>query len=256
MGNHSKGTLVIFLFLLLFNSCDEYAPLAPNQTSFGITGVVMDNKGNILRDVKVYCLYHYTYLPVYSTLPKQPEFFSPDSFSHNLYQNFPNPVYNSSFLRYSIPEDLNVEFTLSEVISGKEKFRFSEFQNAGLYQYHFNEIVSQLQLRNGLYNIKLRTLKDGQLRYENEKRMFIVSDVGQPNDITNGIGEYLFDYQSAFFGDSVVATSDGSYQYTITLTDNVNLLFIKEGYLPELLNVTIYPEVLFNRDVILHREEK
>lgn len=255
MGNHSKGTLVIFLFLLLFNSCDEYGPLEPNQTRFGITGVVMDDKGNVLSDVKVYCLYNYTYLPVYSMLPKHPEFFSPDSFSHNLYQNFPNPVYNSSFLRYSLPEDMNVEVTLTEKISGKVVDSFSGFKNAGLYQHHFNEIVSQLQLRNGLYNIKLRTLKDGQVRYENEKRMIIVSDVGQPNVITNAKGEFLFDYKSAFVGDSVVATGDGSYSYIYILPDNINLLFTKEGYLPELLNVTIYPEILFNRDVILQREE-
>ena len=118
----------------------------------------MDESGNTISGVKVYYLFNYYYIPNLTATDKPMNETEVDSFGYALYQNFPNPVYNSSFIRYSLAADMNIELTVKESFSGTVKYTYSGFNFYGLYQHHFDEIVSSLQLENGCYLIVLKAI--------------------------------------------------------------------------------------------------
>ncbi|MEW6006011.1 MAG: hypothetical protein AB1695_11925 [Stygiobacter sp.] len=247
----------IYLFtltaLLFVNCADEI--LNPPTENYGIKGRIMDESGNSISGVKVYYLFNYSYLPKLTTIHKLMNKNDVDSFGYALYQNFPNPVYNSSFIRYSLAADMNIELTVKEDFTGKVKYTNSGFNSYGLYQYHFNEIVNSLQLENGSYTIILKVSKNGTLKYEAKKKMFVISDIGKPNSLSDKNGQYFIDYKKACIGDTLLYSTDGEHIFPDIINNYVNLLFKKDGFLPEIISTRLYSSVLLNRDVILKSEQ-
>ncbi len=100
----SQIVLLVFLLLspLTLWTCKE-GPTAPNPNVYaGITGTVYDTSGTCLDSVRIFCLFNFSYYPTASTREKSLIFKinKPDTFGFNLYQNFPNPVQNTTFLRF------------------------------------------------------------------------------------------------------------------------------------------------------------
>lgn len=242
------------LAALLFVSCDDEI-LTPPVEDYGINGRIMDESGNPISGVKVYYLFNYYYIHNLIATDKPMNEAEVDSFGYDLYQNFPNPVYNSSFIRYSLAADMDIELTVKENSTGTIKYTYSGFNSYGLYQHHLDEIVTSFQLENGGYTIELKASKNGTLKYEAEKKMIIISDIGKPNSVSDGNGKYFFDYNKACIGDTLFYTTDGEHIYPNEIYNQVNLLFKKDGFLTETISTTLYPEILLDRDVILKLEE-
>ena len=250
-----KNIVYVFaLAALLFFSCDDEI-LYPPEKNYGINGRIMDESGNPISGVKVYYLFNYYSIPNLPAPDKPMNEAEVDSFGYALYQNFPNPVYNSSFIRYSLAADMDIELTVKECFSGTIKYIYSGYFYYGLYQHHFNEIVNSLQLENGCYSVMLKVSKNGILEYEAEKKMFVISDIGKPNSFSDGSGKYFFDYNKACIGDTLLHTTDGENIYPNVINNQVYLLFKKDGFLTETISTTLYSEILLDRDVILKLEE-
>ena len=250
-----KSIVYIFLVLsLLFIGCNDEILFTPEK-NYGINGRILNESGDPIPGVKIYCLFDYYYIPNL-TIPNKPmNEAEVDSFGYSLYQNFPNPIYNSSFLRYSIASDMDIELTVKECFSGTIKYVYSGYFYYGLYQHHFNEIVNSLQLENGCYSVILKVSKNGIPNYEAEKKMFVISDIGKANSVSDGSGKYIFDYKKACIGDTLFYTTDGENIYPNVIDNQVNLLFKKDGFLTEIVSTTLYSEILLDRDVILKLEE-
>ena len=109
-----KNIVYVFVVLaIFFIGCDEEI-LYPPEKNYGINGRIMDESGNTISGVKVYYLFNYYYIPNLTATDKPMNETEVDSFGYALYQNFPNPVYNSSFIRYSLAADMNIELTVKE----------------------------------------------------------------------------------------------------------------------------------------------
>lgn len=255
-----KPSIIKYLFILIFFyfllSCsDVLCPPDNIEIDSGIKGIVTDTLGQPLENVDVFCLYYFSYLPNEVTqsfsLQKTSKI---DSFAFNLAQNFPNPFSNSTFLRFSLPDKSSVDFKIINRISNKTVYKFSKELNGGYFQYYLKNIVDSLNLLNGPYSYTLNAqLKDGIL-YSDKKELFIISDKGRPNSITDSQGKYVFDYRYTFVGDSVIVNDRKEYLHSINLTNSVYLLFKKNGYYPKTIRVTLYPDVVLTNDIILIEE--
>lgn len=242
------------LIFFIVNSCSDNIVNEPRESS-GVLGMVVDTAGKPIPDVKIFCLYWYDYYPIYPNLNKENfKFFTPGSFDFELKQNFPNPVQNSTFIRFSLPYDCDIKLTIKNKISGQIVYSLNGTYAYGLYQQYLGDIVSNLQLENGNYIITL-TAK-GSLGQEliAEKNLFVVSVFGQPNAITERNGSYFFDYQKAFINDTVFITYVEDNPFPKQISNRVYLYFIKEGYFPSIVSVDLISNFLLRRDVILYKE--
>ncbi len=242
------------LFFLIF-SCSDNIVNEPNET-YGVVGLVVDTAGNPIPDVKIYCLYYKNYLPENPVLFNDNfNFFEPGAFDFELKQNFPNPVYNSTFIRFSLPYAAEIRLTIKNIISGQIVYNITGNYVYGLYQLYLDEIVSNLKLENGNYIVTLvaKGISGDELIAEN--KLFVISDLGEPNTITKKNGFYFFDYQKAFIGDTVFIThTDDSSVFPKKLTNRIYLKFIKEGYYPTTISVDLIPNFLLRRDLLLYNE--
>jgi hypothetical protein len=244
------GLALVFLLI----SCEDDI-VAPVPDNYGLTGRVLDKSGNIITGVKIYCLFNYYYFPN-PEVPNLPyKISSVDSFGNALYQNFYNPVYNSAFVRYSLAADMDIKLVIKEYNTGLIKYNYSGYQYYGLYQHYLNKMVDSLQLENGCYIISLDLSKDGVTQFQDEKKMYVVSDLGAPNSLSDENGRYFFDYNKAFIADTIFYTVDGQNIYPQIIINQINFVFKKDGYLPEKISTELYPDILLGRDVILKEEE-
>ena len=69
----------------------------------------------------------------------------PDHFE--LHQNYPNPFNPSTKIKYSIPEESNVNLTIYNILGQSVKVIISEYQKAGNYEIVFNAV----NLTSGFY---------------------------------------------------------------------------------------------------------
>lgn len=251
----SKSFVVILLLLLLTHSCEEPNINDPGlETKFGISGKVMDENGNNLDGVTVYCLFNNYYFPndifqsdVLECIAQS------DSFAFNLFQNFPNPFYNSSFIRFSIPTASEIEFSIQEKISKKNVYTLTGNYQYGLYQVYLNGIVAEQQLENGNYSMTLKTIKNSNILNKAEKSIFIISDLGKPSCITRKDGIYFFSYKKALIGDTIIYAPNDFYTDTLFITKDINFFFRKNGYKDKIINAVLYPSLLINTDVVMEK---
>ncbi len=226
-----KYYLFCSLLIFIFISCEDEI-VTPLEKKYGIQGRILDENGDAIAGANIYCLFNYSYLPTQELQVLPFNNTEADSFGNALYQNFPNPLYNSSFIRYSLANAMDVELTVKDNSPGNIRYTFSEFQTYGLYQHHLNEIVNSLQLENGAYNISLKVSDNSVVKYKSEKVMFVVSDIGKPNAVSDNQGKFLFNYKDACIGDTIVVTFDGSNLYPEIITNEINLLFKKKDTSP------------------------
>ena len=248
---------LLILFSTSFWSCKD-EPTAPQKPDLdvGLTGIVYDTSGHRLDSVRVYCMFQFDYYPVPSTggTSHLTRVSKPDTFGFNLYQNFPNPVRDSTFIRFSLPDSCSTEFTITDWFS--ESIKYSRFDNLpdGLYQIYIRNLVDSLQLHNGTYRYTLKAKSKTGTLYTDTKKMFILSDLGEPNSTTGVDGSFFFNYKYTFVDDTVAINRVETFSmYYQRLGRVVNLLFERRGYYPEVKGATLNPYIRFTSDVIMMR---
>lgn len=260
------GNLIHFVFLgiIIFSSstlstCTDVSSDPSQSLNAGISGIVYDTSGHRLDSVRIYCLYNFNYYPTAVTKGKTDLFkvSKPDTFGFNLYQNFPNPVQNTTFLRFSLPMTCRIDLSIVDRTNGEKKYSYSDTLRDGLYQLYLNSLVDSLQLHNGPYTYTLMAKSTTGRTYYASKEMFVVSDVGAPNIITGADGIYFFDYKNTFVGDSVAVYSNEFHSiYNVILGKNITLLFERRGYYSLRSDKYLNPNILIHSDVIMIRNNQ
>jgi hypothetical protein len=249
--------LIIFLISILIDlsisSCvGDITP--PTELPFGLSGRVVDTSGVPLSNVQIYCLFNFSYAPNSLSDISFRNKTKVDSFSYLLEQNYPNSVYNSTYIRFSLPSTNRVTISVIQKSTGIEMFNYTNDFDYGLYQYPLINFVTNHQLTNGRYDIYLRADQNGQIKYQANRPMFVISDSGKPNIVTNGSGSYVFNYNDACIGDTLFWTQSGFNIDTTYISNYVYLLFRKEGYYPETRQFDLFPGLTFSQDVIMTKE--
>lgn len=96
--------LIIVVLPILISACSE--PMEPEpQVMNGLTGRVVDSSGVTLDSVNIYCYYHFNpgyNLPYYeASIPNMLK--KTAGFDYSFSGNYPNPVYNSTYIKFSLP---------------------------------------------------------------------------------------------------------------------------------------------------------
>lgn len=246
-------------FMLLASalcSCvqENVAPLI-EEPRYGLYGTVMDSSGRPLDSVRVFCLFSYWFPPeVKGSRFGLTRLSDIDTFSFRLYQNFPNPFSQSTYLRFSLPRYCDIRLTIADRLDGSVKYVYTETLLPGFYQMYLHRLVDSLRLRNGPYTYTLWVNIGQGIHYQATRQMFVISDSGMPNSVSNVRGQYFFDYREAFIGDSVWYSYNGEDVYPYRLYNSVTLLVQRRGYVRRTFLVDIYPTILLRRDIVLIRE--
>ena len=247
----------ISLLLLTIPACKEDATAPPPiaESKYGLTGVVVDSSGARLDSVAVYCLFYSSFIPPENAGHSLTRLGDADTFAFELHQNFPNPFSHSTFIRFSFPSQVGVRLSIVDRFDGIAKDVYVDNLPLGLYQLYLSRIVDSLNLRNGPHTFLLEATTTGGV-YTLSSEAFVISDSGLPAAATNTSGTYVFEYNQAFVGDSVMLTSNGDDIYPIFLTNSVYLLFQRDGYRSETIESEIFSDLLLQRDVVLFKEEQ
>lgn len=92
----------------------------------------------------------------------------PTAFS--LSQNYPNPFNPETVIRYSLPEDCNVELIIYNILGQQVKVLVDTYQNAGYKAVHWNgRDDGGNEIASGLYFYKIKTPK-----YSESKKMILL----------------------------------------------------------------------------------
>lgn len=256
MTRHARDVQITFVIALLlgaaiFSSCSQ-SPTESASAGGGVVGAVYDTSGVPLDSVRIYSMYSYGYpLPVILRKGRLSTISKVDTFGFNFFQNVPNPVRDSVYLRFSIPVRCDVEIRINSRSSGSQVYSYSSLLSPGLYQLYAGPLVDSLDLENGAYTVSFIASGNGR-EYLAAKEMFVVSTLGKPNAITTRGGSYSFKYADAFVGDSIVVSpTEFTSQYTVIIGPVAYLLFERRGYNPLLITAQITPGVDIRRDVIL-----
>lgn len=251
---------ISFLFFLIFSlyTCSE-GPVGPvANIDAGVAGIVYDTSGHPLDSVRIYCLYSFFYNPI--PMKSQANILrisNSKKFEFNLFQNFPNPVQNSTFLRFSLPTSCSVNISITERATGKIRYTYSKSLLEGLYQLYLNNLVDSLQLPNGRYTYNIVAKSELDTEYNASKEMFVASDHGNPSDLTKTDGKYFFDYKNAFVGDSVaIFSSELIPIYNVVLGRNINLLLERRGYYSLFTSMNLSPKIQIHSDLIMTRNSQ
>jgi hypothetical protein len=243
-------------FFLFSFGCSDEDIVAPGEQNFGLRGRIIDSSGAPIEGVEIFCLYFQSYVPESGLKGRPTSFQRLDTgtrFDFKLYQNFPNPFSHSTFIRFALPQDSEIELTIRNKRTNTIVFTKRDTLLAGLYQRYIEDIVGSNNLRNGIYRYILTAEDTNGTRYMAEEEMAVVSDAGEPNSMSFGGGMYFFDYRDAFVGDSVRMTTTGEENqiYSVPLDNQVNLLIRKSGYLTNVISIGLYPTLLLNQDIVL-----
>jgi hypothetical protein len=259
LNTHFYRYIVLIVFLPFFLiSCSDLSAPPIDTTPKGLSGQIMDVEGNPIDEAKIFCLYYLTYIPAepVQALKINRSSTQDGSFDFRLFQNFPNPFSNSSFLRFSLPQECTVFLRIRTKNSATTVYQYTDILPYGLYQRYLENLVDSLNLKNCLYRYSLQAQGVNGTSYFSQKDLLIVSNLGSPNAISNDRGEYFFDYGQAFVGDSVMVTQNDimDNMYKVILDNQVNLLIEKETYISKIITVELYPDVLVNQDIVLLKE--
>ncbi|OGU71511.1 MAG: hypothetical protein A2V93_09005 [Ignavibacteria bacterium RBG_16_34_14] len=252
-----KLLLILSLGLIICLGCDDELITPIIENNYGVYGTIIDTSGKPVSNVSIFYLFNYSELPNINLKPNY--IFSTDSlFENKLFQNIPNPVYEDTYIRFSLDSRSVVELKLKYKLDGKTFYTYKDTLPYGMYQHYLDTLGRNTELKNGIYKYQLKIKSLDGFDFFDEKELVIVSVNNKPNSFSNDRGEYFFNGSEAFVGDTINVCSiyypDDIYKYPIE--DEIYLLFRKDGYLSKTIKVKLYPGIRFTQDVVLEKEGK
>lgn len=247
--------LLLFLSSMLSVSCWDNSTNPVTNTG-GIRGRILDNKGNPISGVKIYCLFYYSYFPINTNnSPRKISTIADSVFSFNLYPSYPNPFYNNIFLRFSLAEQASVNISIQNS-SGNTIYKYNDSLNYGLYQKYIPDLVKNNLLQNGVYRVLFSVVGKDLKVFSASQNILVISNLGNPNAVSDIKGNYKFNYDQAFVGDSLylTQTGDGQIVPNFTLPSYVNLFFEKDGYIQYQSQFNLFPNFYLNQDIVLSKQ--
>ncbi|MER3524802.1 MAG: hypothetical protein C4326_12325 [Ignavibacteria bacterium] len=252
-----RCVVVLFALAAFLPACTSQStgPLVEPPNA-GLYERVLDTAGVLLDSVSIFGFYGFSpprsqakHTPVLTRLS------GVDTFGFRVYQNFPNPFWVDTYMRFSIPRYADVRITIKDRLDDSVRYTYFETLFPGLYQLYLN-IVDSLKLRNGPYTYTVEANAGAGIRYRDSKQLFVVSTLGTPNAVSNAFGYYYyFDARHALVGDTVWQSYTGEDIFPIRLTNFTSLMVMRRGYRSVMLWVDVYPTVLIQRDIVLRKEE-
>lgn len=249
--------LIIAILPILISACSE--PMEPEpQVMNGLTGRVVDSSGVALDSVSIYCCYSYyprdVILHYEVSLPKRIN--KTSGFDFSFFGNYPNPVYNSTYIKFSLPRKSRISISVTRTSSSKASYVYSADYEGGLYQYYLKNIVDSLKLMNGPYTLSFFAISDSG-QFSASGRMFVASDRGIPNAATNSNGEYFFPFSEAFVGDSLITASIDHMDHNARFLGNQVYFYVKRrGYRTHVMQIALFRNLLLHQDIVLYKEGK
>jgi len=254
---HPPKLLILLLVISFVYFCSDGITDVDDEI-YGLTGSVLDTLGNTISGVEIFCLYYSNIIPEPVEKSLNIKVLNKSSyFDFELFQNFPNPFSSSTFIRYSLPQKCQIALKLNRKNSKEYIYSYNTELPNGYYQQFFNSIVDSLQMANGIYVCEFEAIGEDETKYNATKEIFVISDRGRANAKTNETGQFIFNFEDVFSGDSVTVNLYDSeyYMYTRHLTNKVNLLFKKKGYQSKIVTFELYSRLLLTQDVVLYKGE-
>ncbi len=249
--------LALVVLPLIINGCDaSIGPFEEKQNGF--TGKVIDTEGNPVPGVDVYYIYmNYNGdwgLNKAGFLTRIDDV--TDTLDWKLYQNFPNPFSEATFIRFALPIDCTVDFSIVEKATGETKLILEDtLLYYGLYQFYFDNLLEKYNLHNGIYRFGITAKVNGKTVFSDEKEFCLVQTDKNPNYVTDTQGICKFRYKYAYVGVTIPVTySNPDYYSELILTNEQFIVLKKEGFKTKLIPVSLYPSVENYQEIILVRE--
>lgn len=262
MANTKTGIAAFIIpaliFTFFFYSCKNDTALEPLPGSPGIKGKVTDSTGAALSDVKVCLTFYNNYFPddsVNSAVVNKirlSKISSTKSYPSQLYQNFPNPVINKTFFRFSIPSEGEVSFKITDKLTKSVVYSYTDNLVGGLYQMERN-LRDSLKLKNGLYSYTLNFKSKTGESFSDTKELFLLSSQSNPNATSDTKGNYFLPYESIFDGDTVIVKRDEYTGQVKVLGNVVYIQFQKEGYSTTVIQAFLFKDNLLEKNIVMRK---
>ncbi len=249
----SKLFFLAVLFLFLFACQKNVTGPGANLPTSGIKGFVVNEDGQPLNNVKIYCTYSYGYFPYAGyTLKKTITKTTHDSaYTFRFVGNFPNPVFRFAFFRFSLGRDSRVKLKMTSRYQEKTFVLLDQSFEYGDYQFFIPNFVDSLNLRNGFYDVEFAA-SFGDSTFRQTVPLVVISRLGKPNAISNSNGFYAFDYRESFQGDSIVPRIlDYGIGQKFPIREKIYFYVEKSGYEPQFFLIRLIPNALLSYDLVL-----
>ncbi|MEW6197020.1 MAG: hypothetical protein AB1521_17875 [Bacteroidota bacterium] len=243
-------SLLLFFFLY---ACEYNSVYEEEKEIFGVKGVVRNYFGEILDSVEVYYLFNYNSALTDRLFKESVTLLEPSSFDFKLYQNYPNPFSNYSFIKFSLPLECDTKLSIQDIRTSKDIYVYQAKLKTGLYQIAIGKIVDSLKMVNGIYRYQINAKDQNNIRYEDSKEFTIIRGTNYPYQITDNTGIFIFNYEDAFIAKTIIENyyDREEMQNTRFVTNTINLLFRRKGYQDAVQTYTLYPNLLLHHDVLM-----
>ena len=248
--------LISLTIIVLLFGCKDKSVEPVSEPVYGIGGKILSSSGAILPGAKLYCIYDQYSLPgdpAQLHAMKKPT--NTETFPFELLQNTPNPIANSVYFRFSVPESCSIRLDMTYTADGGTLSLLNEPVEPGLYQRYFERLVETRQLKNGTYQCILTATGKSGAKYSGRIFVFVLSNLGSPNAVSDNKGSYLFNIKEACIGDSIFVQQDEWNIYTKYLRSSIRMLVVKDGYQTRLLDLSLIQGQLLAQDIILEENK-
>ncbi len=247
----------LLLTLFLIASCSKNATGVNDKYPSGnMQGYVRDENGKALKGAKIFCLYPFSYFPnQYSPFQKttKHQVQKDSAYTFTFIGNFPNPVYNTVYFRFSLGKDCMVALTLESKLNHQQFTLIQQSLEYGYYQFYFDNLVDSLKLQNGIYQLSFQASSNDKILLERTMTMNVISNLGIPNCTTDENGHFIFDFRKAFIGDTIPVRpfwSTRTYSY-LTIENPIYFYAEKEGYHSKFFQTWIIEDLTIRHDIVL-----
>ena len=248
------------IFTFLFISCDDSSTSPQSDLRRSIK--VIDENGNRIPKVEVTFMYNnfLNFNTTNSELPKgksKIQKLSDSNVEFKLYQNMPNPVRYSTFLRFSIHHEGNVRLQINNIKSYQNIFSFSDTLSPGLYQFYFDLMDSSFTtaFKNGFYNCSL-VLEAAGSTFITNNVVLIISPKAEKDLITNTLGTFYVTKEDISWGKSYYQSDIVGVTSQKFFNGEAYFKLKKDGYFPSVAKVYFGQDEVMETVVVLFKEEE
>ena len=237
-------------------SCEYNTSYEEDKKNYGLTGVIKDISGKKLDSVEVYYLFNFYFSSREKISEEDLTLLKSSSFIFKLYQNYPNPFSEESFIKFSLRSECSVRFTISDNRNSREIYQYKKKLQYGLYQMAIGKIIDSLKLVNGMYRYTLHAKDQQGTEFEESKVFLLLQRNTNPNSVTDTSGVFTFNYEKAPIGQVVTVNHYDNEEnlYPQLITNNVGILFKRKGYREIIQSYNLYPNLLLHHDVLMEKE--